>query len=542
MKRPLGAAIVPLLAGTSCGPPDASVSLRIPSDVLDRTEWIEVGFMPAGCPPLGALAEGLPPGATTGRVAFRKGDAKPPAVGLVATGKYGIAATARDATCAVLAMGCTNVDLGADRNLQIALSASASSGGACSPGTTCSYARCVPPTTPSDPSVGEGCSLQLMGAGPLGNPLATETQVGSPAVVPTDTGFLIAYREFEPISGIGRLTLYPVDNGGAALPAHVETLAGRCPGADETDGVGLSLVGQTGLVVLARSPCMGKSGYDYFLVTPTADVTKYNVDNSAMGATLALSPAHAIAPGVGGQTLIGVRVGTTALLQTTDGVLTMKGNDKIGSAMDTGVWVTSSNKLVAALIAGPSKAPVPDGGLPEGGTMGPVLRLHAAPLGTALGSLPAAIEFPGTWGSLAALGTRLMVVSSGTTSGKPVSYRAFDLVGNTVSAGPSDGFNTNSLQGKPIFADVALVNDTMLVAVEQPGSISLVAFDHATTTPVFKREVDLGDDPRLPSIKNVRDGRIAIAASPTRVAVVWATGATLDMNDPVGGYAVFACR
>jgi hypothetical protein len=39
----------------------------------------------------------------------------------------------------------------------------------------------------------------------------------------------------------------------------------------------------------------------------------------------------------------------------------------------------------------------------------------------------------------------------------------------------------------------------------------------------------------------VRDGRLAIAASDTRVAVVWTTGKTLTQNDAVGGYAVFAC-
>jgi hypothetical protein len=290
---------------------------------------------------------------------------------------------------------------------------------------------------------------------------------------------------------------------------------------------------------------MGVSGYDYFLVTPSASVTKKNKDTWAMGATLELSPAKAVAPsGIGGQWLIGVREGATALVQTTDGALTMKGNDKLGTAGDTGVWVTTSSKLVAALVAGPSKMPIPDGGVPdagEGGAPGAVLRLHAAPLGTALASLPTAIEIPATWGSISALGTRLVVISSG-SNGLPVAYHAFDLVGNTIAAGPTDDFSTNSLQGKPIFADVALVSDTMLVAVEQPGAIALVAFDHATTMPVFKREVDFGDDPRLPSIKNVRDGRIAIAASPTRVGVVWATGSTLTMNDPVGGYAVFACR
>ena len=35
---------------------------------------------------------------------------------------------------------------------------------------------------------------------------------------------------------------------------------------------------------------------------------------------------------------------------------------------------------------------------------------------------------------------------------------------------------------------------------------------------------------------------IAVAASDTRVAVAWVTGRTLGPDDPVGGYAIFACR
>lgn len=529
------------LACFACGPPDASLTLQIPSDVLSTAAWIEIGFIPGGCPPLSALGDGLPPGAVVAREAFRPTD-KPPPFGLVPSAKYGVAATARDATCGVLAMGCTSVDLGSNRGIQIALSPSGAKTGTCGSGTVCSYARCVPPTTPDDPSIGVNCSLQLMGAGPLGNPLAVETQVGSPAVVPTQTGFLIAYREYEPISGLGRLTLYPVDNGGAALPGHVETLGGLCPMTDETDSVGLALNGDKGLVTLARAPCMGKSGYDFYSITSTGDVSKLAVDNSAMGQILTLSQAKSLALGAAGQYLIGLRVGTTGILQSTDGTVAMAGNNKLGTASDRGAWVTTSPKLLAAMFAGPSKAPMMDGGMPEGGPVGPVLRLSAAPLTSGLANLPTGIEFPGTWGSLAALGTRVIVVSSGTTSGKPVAYRAFDLVGNVVQKNAEDGFNTQSLTGKPIFADVALSADYMLTAVEQPGSISLVVFDHATTMPVFKREVELGDDPRLPSIKTVRDGRIAIAASATRVIVVWATGSILDMNDPVGGYAVYACR
>jgi hypothetical protein len=44
------------------------------------------------------------------------------------------------------------------------------------------------------------------------------------------------------------------------------------------------------------------------------------------------------------------------------------------------------------------------------------------------------------------------------------------------------------------------------------------------------------------SLKDVRNGRIAVAATDTRVALVWLTARQLTANDPSGGYAVFACR
>lgn len=521
----------------SCSASDASVTVQIPAAVLGQAEWVEVGFVPGGCPPTTTLVEGLPAGATTGRVAFRKDDPKKPAIGLLPRGRYGAAATARDAQCAVLGAGCATIDLGSSRGVTIPLAPVTSPVGACSNGTVCSYGRCVPPTAPDDPGVGADCSLTLMGAGTLPSPFAPEEQVGSPAVVATTAGFLIAYREIEPLGGTGRLALYPIDQGGAALPAHNATLMGRCPDTQETDSVGLAIAGDQGVAVLARPPCQGKSGYDLFSVTAGGDVSSSDVTNAANAPTLSLSPARSVAPLPSGGWLVGARVDGMARLQTTDGKTTTQANDTIGMAGDTGIWVATTGSLVAVLAAGPSKTPPADGG-----TTAQVLRLSVASAKTPLAALPAPIEIVGDWGSVAALGNRVVVVADGSPSGRPVSYAAFDLAGNVAQKTLEDGFSADTLLGKPNRADVALVRDVMLVAVEQAGAISLAAFDHATTVPVLRRTLSFGDDPRLPSVKNVRDGRIAVAASDTRVAVVWASGTTLAPNDPVGGYAVFACR
>ena len=66
-----------------------------------------------------------------------------------------------------------------------------------------------------------------------------------------------------------------------------------------------------------------------------------------------------------------------------------------------------------------------------------------------------------------------MVVASGSSDvGKPMTFRAFDLGG--AAAKVTDGFTPSGL-GKIIYADVALHQDFMFFAIEQPSAISLVA-------------------------------------------------------------------
>jgi hypothetical protein len=158
--------------------------------------------------------------------------------------------------------------------------------------------------------------------------------------------------------------------------------------------------------------------------------------------------------------------------------------------------------------------------------------------GSSFAALPAPVEFPGNWGSVAALAGRVFVASDGQTSGAPVSYRAFDL-GN---ASPSVVGAYNPLGTGPVlFADIAFHQDHLFVASERQGEITLDVFDDATTTPVLLREVPLGADARIPSTSNVRDGRVAVLATDTRVIVAWTTEESLQPDDATGGFAVFAC-
>jgi hypothetical protein len=135
-------------------------------------------------------------------------------------------------------------------------------------------------------------------------------------------------------------------------------------------------------------------------------------------------------------------------------------------------------------------------------------------------------------------GGRVFVAGDSQAPGRPVTFRVFDLGGSPTPT--PESFSTEGA-GNALMTDVAFQKDRAIFAIEQAGSMTLVAYDQATTSPVFLREVFLPRDPRVPTLKNVRDGNMAMAASDTRVAVVWTTAKQLTEHDVLGGYAVFAC-
>ncbi len=555
-----------IAAGGACNrKPEVSFSLKVPGDVLDKTTWFEVGAYAGGsCPPLGQLTGGVPVNGAAAHVAFFRDAKVPPALGDIPRGSYAFAAVAKADDCSVLAGGCTVVDVGDSNDVSIALHAFDNPTGACRNGTVCQAAECVPSSDNSDPSVGASCSLDLLGAGPLGDPLAISGILTSaPAIVATSQGFLLVYREFDPLAGAARLTFQPIDSSGGALAPHQETLADRCSGSDESDAVGLSFIGDTGLAIVARAPCNGKIGFDFYAVDPTGNVPQggYGVVTSPGDQRLLVSTAHGLAPIPGAKDYITAFTNDgQALLNTTSGVHfgASPASPFGGAPPHSGAWVATTDKIVALLAgatgtisgAGTDAGPLPndggknppDAGPPapadDAGGPQPILRFNLAAAGANLASLEPPVEFPGAWGALAADGRRVVVASSGFVPGKPVAYRVFDLGQKDPTL--VDGFNTAGL-GTVLYSDVAIRGGRLVFAVEQAEAISLMAYDHADTTPTYLREIQFQDNPRIPSLKGLRDGRIAMAMSDNRVAVAWTMGRELTSNDAVGGYAVFAC-
>ncbi|MEZ4257894.1 MAG: hypothetical protein R3B36_02420 [Polyangiaceae bacterium] len=546
-----------VVVAASCrGNPEVTFEVVVPRSIVDSVRWIEVGaFRDGSC---GALAPMLPAGipveGMAARVAFRPNEPARPRLGDIPTATYAFGAVARDEDCSVVATGCAEVDVSGERAVRIDLAPVDTPRGACGQGAKCDAARCVPANDIADPSIGAGCPLLLVGAGPLANPVgAGGSLLSPPAVAATDKGFVIAYREVDPAGGIAKVTVLPVDFGGGALTPLRPSLGARCSGSEESDGVGLVAdPGGGGFVTLARAACPPERGAIEFIgFNPDFSVGKYIVSAALDDRTvLTMANAHAVAPRItGGYSVAFIENGVAKVAPADP--LTGLGNEfgLFGATPPhTGAWIAASSRALAlmAVGTGPLAQPPSDAGAPDGGTSQVdagadegVLRLHVVPAGTALNALGApTATFPGSWGSLAVTGARVITVSEGASGGRGVTFRSFDV--GKPAAVDTNGFSVEGL-GKVLFADVAIAKDRVFFAVEKAGEISLVAYANATTIPTPLREVTFSREPRIPTVANVRDGRVAVAATETRVAVAWTTARVLTSNDAAGGYAVFAC-
>lgn len=554
-------AVVGASAVACGGNPKVSLRLSLPADIVDQAAWFEVGaFENATCAAISPmLGNGVPEGSTA-RVAFRREDAVGPKMGDIPNGRYAFGAVARDEECTILAAGCVERDVGDTDQVEVALSAVAEKSGTCKNGATCQAATCIPANDNANPSVGAGCSLELLGAGPLVAAIGGEgTSMSAPSIASTSTGFIVAYREVDPSGSSARLVLLPIDFGGGALRAETPGLPNRCESSIETDGIGLVVRADEGRVVLARPPCGATPALELlnFGTTSAADpgrptLGKFLVSSSPNETPVALGPARSAAARPSGEVVVFTEGGVARIanIDAEQGIVGPNGTFG-GTSGITHAWVAANDKILALLAAGGPQAlsGSPDAGS-DGGTE-PVsgeealLRLLVVPSTTAANeidaqrSLPRApIVFPGTWGSLAAFGGRAIVLSDGSGPGTSVVYRAFDLDKDTPA--DTNGFSVEGT-GTVTAGDVAVVeNHAFFVALKQ-NEIALHAYDNASTTLTPLRSVAFATEPRISAINTVRDGRVAIAASESRVAVAWTTAKVLGKYDRPGGYAVFAC-
>jgi hypothetical protein len=553
--------------GAACnGSVDVGLEITLPGDLVSKTAWFEVGaYKDARCKDVitPMLSNGIPEGPTA-RVAFARKDAVGPQFGEIPNGKYAFAAVARDKECTVLATGCTEEDVADTKNVTIRMDAVQEPSGKCPVGASCQAAKCVPANDNADPSVGAGCSLELLGAGPLLHLANRAGLMSAPAIAPTSTGFVIAYRENDPSGGAARLILLAVDPAGGVYGTDKKDIKvenapplGNCARAKETDGIGLVVAGETGKIAVANScekPYFTLVNFDVTMVDEkrgTLSARAINFVKTDLVVPVTLGAAHASTARPAGDLTVYTENGVARIAQmsATDGIVGPNG-DFGGTTGITDAWVTANEKVLALLavgVGGLPASPVGDGGGGEGDPTGESeLRLLMLPPDTPVNTIKAAdntgrapITFPGKWGSIAALGGRVIVLTDGTGPGRSVTYRAFDF-GRGEEATDTGGFPVEGT-GDVTAGDVAVVGNRAYFAALKAGAIELHVFDNASTKLTRLRNVSFGRETRISAISTVGDGRVAVAATPTRVAVVWTTQKELDPDDPAGGYAVFAC-
>ncbi len=525
-----GAAVVWLVA---CDAPLVSMTVDLPSAVVNQTAWIEIGAFPSACPSPAQLGGGLPASGFTERVAYRRDDPPLP-LGAIPSGRYGFAAVARDDNCGVVAAGCTLADVSSARAVDVPMDATSSlDAGACSAGLVCDYARCVPPTSGSDPAAGAGCSMRLVGAGPLPDPLPGGPLVSAPAIVPTATGFLIAYAEYIDFDGTTRVTLQPIDaSGGAPLPQQ-QTLDGHCPNQTKMDAAGLVMDATGGLFVMSRPPCQGQSGVELLPLDPTGVVLKRNVFLNSNAPEIVLSTHSLASAAAAGKDLLAVDVSGSASLDVTGGAnLAAQVTTSFATGQDTGVRVVRSSKLLAVEAVGPSVG--------DAGVASPVARVYLAPASSDPTSLGNPVDqVTATVSGLTVLEGRAFLVSDGTGKGEAVAFRGYDP--NAAQAPVVSGGMSALKQTAILAIDAAAAQNRLFTAFEQQDSLAVAVIDAASSSgPLLLRRVDFVADSRIPN--TAHDGPVAIAATGTEVAVTWVAqkGALAD-GEAVGGYAVFAC-
>jgi hypothetical protein len=552
-----------LLVGFGTGPAcdnsrKIDIEVTVPKSVGGEAAWFEVGaYQGATCAAVSKmLGNGVPEGATS-RLAFRSSAPRGPKFGDVPNGTYAFAGVARDDNCAVLAQGCEDVDVGDNPRVVIRLTPTESPTGKCAAGASCQAARCVPANDNSSPGVGADCSLELVGSGPLVAPFGGTgsgggSLISAPVITATSQGFLIVYREIG--SAGARLVLLPVDTAGGALPSNKPELRERCTSSGEKDGIGLVMNGDVGMIALARQPCSGKSALELLNFTARGESSpdgttlgKFLVSSSPNDVPVRLSSARPAGGRAGGGGFVVFTEGGTARIANMDAAKGIIGpNGTFGGT--TGIvdaWIATSDRVTALLAAAVAQGggSTPDAGGPPTNTKDE-LRLLMTAAGTPANSFDVAtnqprspVSFPGRWASIAALSGRVIVLSGGRDL--PVQARAFDLGRDE----PSDTQDLAVASDKEFTTgDLAIVGDRAYFAVLRRGTVELHAYANASTKPTPLRSVSFAREPRISAISYVRDGRVSVTATATRVAVAWTTAKELDSNDPVGGYAVFACR
>lgn len=516
--------------------------VKLPPEVRDQVEWLEIGaYDAATCPSITQLGGGLPRGSLIQRIGFRNGDAAP--TFRVPKGSYAFAATARNTQCEVLGAGCTAIDVPGSSEITIGLKAAPVKGGKCSAGSACNNAECVP--APTSDGLGVGCTLEVVGAGPLESLSTDGSNVSLPVISAVADGFVVAYSQIDGTNYRVTTLKIGVDGGPVradettSLPFNRYTIPGACPNDADTKGLGLVFDTPTagnGLLIVPRSPKCSAASMSIFNLLPNGHLAGTQPASPGFqgGAESLVMTNHPISA-LGYLVYV---VNDQAQLQTvTSQGFSGTGVQVGGAPPHERAWVAATRNVVAVLTKAKGvSAPTDDGGAASDA---PEMRLEVAVPGSQFAAMPTR---NGNFGSIAAQDGRIVFLTSGSLQA-PVDAHLFNIGDQAYVDLPI----TLTEKGDTLAADVAISGNRMYVAVVQSLGISMVAYDNFATQPKEIKQRALSHDFRVKQFMGgtfdlLRDGYVAVAANGARVGLVWMTGSRVSAGEEVGGWAVLACR
>ena len=496
------------------GTANAELSISLPPTIVGDTTWIEIAaFTNSSCDALAETAFAIPKDAADSYI-LRKNDGTTTTLGPFQKGPLTFLAAAKDDACNILGTTCATVDLSDSTNISLSFSETLEPIATCAEGAACNHGACI--ASPAEKPVSGACSLALAGQGPLGTPFGLDkTLLGTPSITETDSGFLIAYREFDPAIGAARLTLYPIDKNGGALTATRSALPERCSLAAESDPVGIAWSGKKGLVGIARKACgTSAGGIDLFGVNAKGAIQSF-VFNPTPDANIAiqLSASRALATNAP-NAWIAFLEGTAARVadSTFEGVLS-NGVTVASAARDA--WIASSDSTGALLIA------------QANGT----LTLSIGKTGTSPSDWVTTQTTPGDFGSVAVDGDQVAILAA-TAAGATLTTFDGESSGRSLSL---------ASKGDLVGADMSVAENAAFVVTQEKRRLTL-SVASPMSNPTWHDTFSFEDDSRIYLPSALRDGKVAIRTSHDRVAVVWATGNNVSYDEPIGGYVVFRCE
>jgi hypothetical protein len=391
-----------------------------------------------------------------------------------------------------------------------------------------------------DSSTSTSCTLAVVASGALQSALPDATQLGGPAVVAIDDGFVIAHREQS--TGTGQLQLVASHlSDGAALREAASFDLGGCAGLGlpAESGIGAAVNGSSGVLVSALPNCGIGAGAVFAPFDSSGDFGTAKGPKNPSFTDLSLAHAGAVAAAAtSGEFEFVYRV-VLAKPEIQRAVLT---TPNAGCAPESPCAGSEFKPVPIETPFGDSAAPFAMVATTSQlrallAPLGANTRLLVGPNDAKALSPTAELLLPSAdRAALTAWDSSVAAVVP--TAGQPT-WASATLSGSDLANTKVASFGEAPLTG----AALAPLRDHVFVLGASAGQLTLYDFRgaQADVQPTPAGTVHFNDSVGTASLAGFDGQHVALAAARNQVAVVWLTGSELASGSALGGWALLSC-